>query len=275
MSRRNIDGDLFPEIGAGGFPRCDVRMEYLTRVNSLLRPDMAVLEFGAGIGKWQWDPVPFRRWLGDFRGRCREVIGADVDPAILDNPQVDRRILLKPGQPIPLPDQSVDLISAFSVFEHVEDVEGCAAELTRILRPGGWICGWTSNRWGFVAVGARMIPLRLHSAVLRLVEPRRNEGDSFVPVYQMNTRRKLGKLFPPTQFDSYIYGADVQPYYHFDVLWVGRLLRWLHWATPPQLKLSHMLFLRKHGQSAAAAEPWQVLPNAASRIGDAIGDKVA
>lgn len=39
---------------------------------------------------------------------------------------------------IPIPDNSVDLISAFSVFTHIDTFETCwLAELRRILRPGG------------------------------------------------------------------------------------------------------------------------------------------
>jgi len=39
---------------------------------------------------------------------------------------------------LPLPDDSVDLISAFSVFTHIDTFETCwLAELRRVLRPGG------------------------------------------------------------------------------------------------------------------------------------------
>ena len=39
---------------------------------------------------------------------------------------------------IPIPDNSVDLISAFSVFTHIDTFETCwISELSRILRPGG------------------------------------------------------------------------------------------------------------------------------------------
>ena len=121
MSNEPAEHALFAEMRAGGYPRSDHRMAFIVRANALLTPGMTVLDFGAGRGKWQHDPVPFRRWLGDFRGRCRRVIGADMDPAIQENPHVDERITLAHDQPIPLPDGSVDLILAFSVLEHIED----------------------------------------------------------------------------------------------------------------------------------------------------------
>jgi hypothetical protein len=44
---------------------------------------IAVLDFGAGRGKWSEDPVSLRAKLGDLRGSCRVVVGADTDPALL------------------------------------------------------------------------------------------------------------------------------------------------------------------------------------------------
>jgi SAM-dependent methyltransferase len=258
MTRLGVEHRIYPEMLAGGYSRFDHRMEYIVRVNALLRPDMVVLDFGAGRGKWQHDPVPLRRWLGDFRGRCARVIGADADPAIADNPQVHERILLEIDRPIPLPDASVDLISAFSVLEHIDNAPFYAAELSRILRPGGWLCAWTPNKWGYVGIGARLVPQRLHGWMLRLLEPRREEEDSFPPLYRMNTRAGLRALFPPGQFDDASYGWDGQPFYHFESPAIARLWRLVFWALPPGMAGFHMVFLRKAGRSPAVAEPWPV-----------------
>jgi SAM-dependent methyltransferase len=251
-----VEYRVFPEMQAGGYSHVDHRMEYIVRVNALLRPDMTVLDFGAGRGKWQHDPVPLRRWLGDFRGRCARVIGADADAAIAENPQVDERILLEVDRPIPLPDASVDLISAFSVLEHLDDGELYAAELTRILRPGGWLCAWTPNKWGYVGMGARLVPQRLHGFLLRLLEPRREEEDSFPPLYHMNTRTRLRALFPPSQFHDASYGFDGQPFYHFEKAVIARLWRAVFWALPPGMKGFHMVFLQKRGDAQSTAQPW-------------------
>jgi SAM-dependent methyltransferase len=265
MKPVGVEYRVFPEMYAGGYSREDHRMEYIVRVNALLRPDMVVLDFGAGRGKWQHDPVPLRRWLGDFRGRCAKVIGADADPAIAENPQVDERILLEIDRPIPLPDASVDLISAFSVLEHIDDAPFYAAELSRILRPGGWICAWTPNKWGYVGMGARLIPQRLHAFILRLVEPRREEEDSFPPVYHMNTRTRLRELFPPGAFEDFSYGFDGQPFYHFERPFMARFWRLVFWALPPGMQGFYMVFLRKAGASPATADPWTLAADTSER----------
>lgn len=41
------------------------------------------------------------------------------------------------GEPLPLADESVELVYSWSVFEHVADVPGVLAELARITKPGG------------------------------------------------------------------------------------------------------------------------------------------
>ena len=89
----NVDNKLYPEVSAGGYCRCDHRMEYIVRVNALLNAEMALLEYGAGHGKWQNDHVILRRNLGNFVGRCAKVVACDVDPAVQRNPQADMRHL--------------------------------------------------------------------------------------------------------------------------------------------------------------------------------------
>jgi SAM-dependent methyltransferase len=242
----SIENRLYPEVSAGGYCRCDHRIEYIVRVNALLNSEMTVLEYGAGHGKWQNDPVILRRNLGNFVGRCAKVVACDIDPAVHRNPQANVLLLLEPSGRLPVADASFDLISAFSVFEHVEDAESVAAELTRVLKPGGWVCAWTPNKWGYVGIGARLVPKRLHKVVLSLVERHREEEDSFIPVYRMNTRSKLRRLFPQTNFRHYSYTYDGQPFYHGDSVLLARLWQFVFWVTPPPFKAFYMVFLQKN-----------------------------
>lgn len=240
-----VEQRLFREMGAGGYPRCDHRMEYIVRVNALLRPESRLLEFGAGRGKWSDDPVPLRRRLGDFRGRCAKVVACDVDEAVLGNETADEVRMVGHDGALPFADESFDLISAFSVLEHIETPERTAAELGRVLAPGGWLCAWTPNRWGYVAVPARLIPTRLHAWVLRKVEPRRVEIDSFVPHYTMNTEAVRKRLFPEDRFEHFTYAFDGQPFYHGENIVLAKLMEVMFALTPRALKGFHMVFIRK------------------------------
>jgi hypothetical protein len=106
-----IGTHFFPEIAAGGFSRVDGTGQFWQRIGALIGPDAVVLDFGAGRGASQKeDPVRFRRALLSLKGRVREVIGADIDPAVETNTALDRAIVLGPDGRLPFPDLSIDVV---------------------------------------------------------------------------------------------------------------------------------------------------------------------
>jgi SAM-dependent methyltransferase len=128
---------FFPEIEAGGFSRLDGTVQFYQRINALIRPDAVVMDYGAGRGASQTDdPAQFRRHLVTLKGRVRELIGADVDPAVKSNASLDRAILVGPDGRLPLPDASIDVIVSDFTFEHVQDPASVARELDRVLVGG-------------------------------------------------------------------------------------------------------------------------------------------
>lgn len=242
---------VFPEVGAGGFSRIDGTVQFYTRVQALLRPEMVVLDFGAGRGAGLLDdPVPYRRDLRRLRGRVRRVIGVDVDPTVRTNPGLDEARLVRPGEPLPLADGSVDLVLADFVFEHVEEPDRCAAELDRVLRPGGWICARTPNRWNYVALAARLIPERLHEAVLRRVQPERKKADVFPAFYRMNDLRTLHHLFPEDRYRHCSYAWSAEPAYLPRRSWVWRTALLVDSLMPSALQSNIFVFVQKRVREA-------------------------
>ena len=145
-NRTNVNDRLHAERAAGGFTRDDHRVVFFGRVNALLPKDAVVLEFGAGRGKFGEIESDWKRDLTCFRGKARHVIGVDPDPVVVENPDLDEGHCFTIGEPLPIPDASVDFVTSWAVFEHVEQAEFYARELERVLKPGGWMVDSSSKR---------------------------------------------------------------------------------------------------------------------------------
>jgi SAM-dependent methyltransferase len=235
----------FPEIEAGGFTRIDGTIEFYGRINALLRPDYHVLDVGAGRGEWaDRSASDFRCRLRLMRGKVAEVIGHDIDPAVLDNRGVDRVVMSKTGDPLPFPDAHFDMIIADYVFEHIEDSSLFSKELKRILKAGGWLCARTPNKWGYVSILTRLIRNDLHTSLLRLAQPARKEVDVFPTVFGMNTMRDLQRAFPPEEFIHFSYFYQPEPSYYFNSRLVFGLMRFVDWVLPRALSSNIFVFLR-------------------------------
>jgi SAM-dependent methyltransferase len=240
---------LYPEVAAGGFTRLDGTVEFYTRVNALIDEDSRILDFGAGRGWWEHETVPVTHHrLRRFRGRVKEVVGVDVDDAILDNPGLDSaHIIALDPLVLPLPDGHFDLVLADYVLEHVaqEDVKTVVDEIGRVLKPGGWFVARTPNKWGLIGLGARVVPNRLHTRVLAYLQPGRKAEDVFPTRYAMNTKRALRRHFPEPSWHVYAYGWNSEPRYVGTSKLAWRVAGFLDRITPPALAGTLMIFIQK------------------------------
>lgn len=235
---------LFPERRVVDFLHRQDRFVFFSMVSDLIAPDFTVLDFGAGRGRQADFSSPHLRAISLFKGRCTTLIGVDPDPVVLENPTLDQAFVVPPGGRLPLEDESVDLVFSYAVFEHVEEPQAVAHELARIVKPGGWICAWTPNKWGYVGLGARLIPNRLHAGALQYVAPgTRAEKDVFPTRYRMNTLAAITRLFP--DFENLSFGFNGQPSYNFGSALIARF--WLLYMAlmPRAMAQSLFIFLRK------------------------------
>ena len=203
---------FYPESRFGGYTDVDGTVAFYTRVNSLVTPDAVVLDVGCGRGQYAEDPVGARRGLRVLRGKCRKVIGMDVDTAAEANPYLDEFRLLD-GPDWPVDDASADLCLCDAVLEHVEDPDGFFAQCRRVLRPGGYLCFRTPNVTSYFGVMARLIPSSRHSRVLAKVQKDRKEEDVFPTLYRCNTRRRIRHMFRKHGFSGCVYGYEAEPSY--------------------------------------------------------------
>ncbi len=100
VGERNI-GRRTPESLIGGFSRRDSTFLFYSLINSVLRPEFHILDFGAGRGAQGETRWTYKRNLLNFKGRVARVVGVDVDPAVMENPMLDEAAVFVPGDPLP------------------------------------------------------------------------------------------------------------------------------------------------------------------------------
>lgn len=244
---------FFPEARVSGFAHIDQEVAFFTQVAALLRPDDVVLDFGAGRGEFMDnDPSLYRRWLQNFRGRCAHVDGCDVDPVVTANPTLDAAAVIEPDAPLPYANDRFDLVVSRYVFEHLADPAWAARELLRVTRPGGWICAMTPNKWGYVALAARLVPNRHHARTLRKLQPGRKEMDVFPTVYRLNRPSAVRRHFGHAA-DVYHYSTSAVPSYNFGSAFLFWLLCIVHRLTPRAFDVGLRFFIHKRPVAGAVA----------------------
>ncbi|MFO1040113.1 MAG: class I SAM-dependent methyltransferase [Geminicoccaceae bacterium] len=241
---------FFPEMEAGGFPRHDGTIEFYNRINALLDPSSVLLDFGAGRGESHFDDkCAYRRQLQAFKGRIAHVHGVDVDPVVLTNPRLDSAHILTSSGQIPLPDESVDVVLADWVLEHLEHPDVTVGEFARVLKPDGWVCARTPNRWHYQYLAAQLIPERFHASVLRHVQKNRKSVDVFPKYYRLNDRRAIARVFGKL-FDNFTYEYSPPPAYVPDSAILWRIALLVDILAPPTFRTNLYVFARKRGGKA-------------------------
>jgi SAM-dependent methyltransferase len=243
--RTGAQKPLYPESAAGGFSHVDSTVAFYSRVNALLSPDSVVVDLGAGRGAFLEDPVSYRRDLRRLRGKVARVIGLDVDEAVLDNPALDDAHPIKVGGSFPLADKSVDLMVSDFTFEHISDPAQVAREISRVLRPGAWLCARTPNRFGYIGIPTQVVPNGLHGRVLARVQPDRQAKDTFPTCYRLNTMADLKRHFPEDEFEHCSYLADSEPAYFGGSTAACRVVRAVSQIVPGRYRSVLFVFLRR------------------------------
>jgi SAM-dependent methyltransferase len=235
----------FPESQFGGYSDIDQLVVFYTRVRSLLEPSFTVLDIGCGRGKHAENRTP-RTDLKILNGRCKTVIGIDVNPAAEVNPFVDQFHPIEAGSRWPIPDASVDLAVSDYVLEHVENPDQFFSECHRVIRPGGYLCMRTTNAMSYFGLAARLIPNRLHPAIVQkaYVNPRKEE-DVFPIRYRCNTVQAVRRALDRHGFEHCVYGYQSDPA-HFGFSRVLYFLGVLHQRFAPRaIRTAIFVFARR------------------------------
>ncbi|MGI0133848.1 MAG: class I SAM-dependent methyltransferase [Candidatus Micrarchaeaceae archaeon] len=243
MAQKKYLHSFYPEAGFGGYTDVDGTIAFYTRVRALMHSSDVVLDVGCGRGRHEGDKVDVRKSLRILKGGAARVIGIDVDQDASVNPFMDEFRKLD-GPSWPIEDGSIDLIYSDFVLEHVDDPDNFFSEAWRVLKPGGYICLRTTNKWSYVALVARLIPNRHHAKITELVQEGRQAEDVFPTRYRCNTIPAARRILKRNRFEGVVYGYESEPsYLSFSRIFYG--LGVLHQRYAPRLiKPSLFLFAR-------------------------------
>jgi 2-polyprenyl-3-methyl-5-hydroxy-6-metoxy-1,4-benzoquinol methylase len=229
---KTLKETYYPESEFGGYSRVSGTIAFFGRVQSLLRPEMIMLDVGCGRGagaeRMAKNPAEKCRL---FKGACQKVIGIDVDTAGAQNTLIDEFRAIE-GDSWPVETASVDLLVSDAVVEHIERPDQFFAECRRVVKPGGFLCMRTPNRWSYVALGASIVPNRFHAKFVGKMQRGREAKDVFPTYYRANTISALKRLLKKHCFEGCVYRHIAEPNYLGFAPWSYAFGVWLHRWLP-------------------------------------------
>ena len=156
------------------------------------RPDQLLLDCGAGTG----------RFALELQASCRVLVLDDHEEALrlLRTRFRPEQILSLAGDAVPLPDASLDYVTALDVLEHVPDDSAVVRGFHRLLKPGG------------VAVVTVPASMALWS-----------DWDEALHHFRRYHRAQLTALFPPAEWD--ILHVNYTNVLVYPVVWLVRKWR--------------------------------------------------
>lgn len=172
----------------------DGAKSFYSWIRESTHPDSIVLNLGAGPATG--NPVRV------LRGEVGRVFGADIDPEVMGNEELDEARIIEDGK-LSFPGEMFDVVYADFVLEHVKEPIPFLEEVIRVLKDGGFFFFRTPNKYHYVPIGSRLTPHWFHVLIanrLRGLPPEAH--DPYPTYYRMNSRADLSRQVEAAGFAS-------------------------------------------------------------------------
>ena len=205
--------------------------------------DARILVDGCGVGMY----------VRALRRYTPHVVGLDIDAKVLRIASQDLPLICQAaGEHLPFPDDTFDTVLSHEVIEHVSDDLQTAAEMIRVLKPGGRAIIFCPNRFYPFETHGHFWRGRYHFGNTPLINylpnPLRNRLAPHVRAYTPWGLRRLFDGLPV----RIVHHTQIYPGYDNIVARRPRLGRWIRRVTYAlertplrALGLSHVLVVEK------------------------------
>jgi len=130
--------------------------------------------------------------ISEFKPHIKNIIGVDIDKESLKNNLIINQKILANLSSVPIEDQSIDIITAEFVLEHLKNPNEVFQEFSRILKSNGSLIFVTPNILNPIMIMSKILPLGFHKIFRKKLL--KKENDSYYTHYSANTYQKLKKL---------------------------------------------------------------------------------
>ena len=148
-------------------------------------PQTVLLNLGAG-------PPADRKSIRIFKGEVARVVGADIDPEVMDNLELDEAHVINSDNSLPFEDNTFDAVLSDWVLEHVSAPDQFLREVHRVLKKGGVFLFRTPNSWHYVAIIAKLTPDWFHHLIANWARGLpAGEHEPWPTYYRLNSRKAV------------------------------------------------------------------------------------
>jgi ubiquinone/menaquinone biosynthesis C-methylase UbiE len=152
---------------------------------------------------------------------------------------------------LPFKTDSIDVVSANMVAEHLSDPETVLSEIYRVLKPNGAFIFHTPNYCGWTIQVASRVPDWFKRKLIRFFEGR-HEEDVFHTHYRMNTGSAIRQLAAKTDFEledlTMVSTSALTPMLGPVVLGELLYIRYLEHPSRARFRSNIVAILRKHAR---------------------------